>query len=449
MLFNSYLFILLFLPITLLGYFRLATPHRVPFLIVVSLVFYGYWNLEHLLLLTLSIVLNYAFAHYFSERYTKVHLSGIVLFNLIPLLIYKYSTLFIAYESSLVLPLAISFFSFQQIAFQVDLYRKREKLGSFRDYLFFILFFPQLVAGPIVHYHQLIPQIKSTLWGVYHAPYFHMGILLFAIGLFKKVVLADTLAPIADDAFEHTATINNHEAWLGLLAYSFQIYFDFSGYSDMAIGLALLFGIKLPINFDSPYKAKNLVEFWRRWHITLSTFLKDHVYVPLGGNRKGISTQAMALLLTMVLGGIWHGAGWMFLLWGLLHGLFLILVHTLTNVSFFTFSLPKPLGILLTFTTVTLLWVLFRAESLTEALHYYQVLFDFTALSFVFGVEEMLVIAAGFIVWLAPNSLWISHYRAKAPQFYWYHALYAAFLLFVALKALAMAPAQNFVYFNF
>lgn len=427
-----------------MAYFRLPTQHKVSFLIIASLFFYGYWSIEHLLLLLSSILLNYGFAFYLHGRYSKIHLALIIAVNLMPLMVYKYSDFFIAYESSLVLPLAISFFTFQQIAFQVDLYKKREKLGTFKEYLFFILFFPQLVAGPIVHYGQLIPQIKNKLWGVYHAPYFHMGILLFAIGLFKKVVLADNLAIIADDAFNHTETLTNYQAWLGLLAYSFQIYFDFSGYSDMAIGLALLFGIKLPINFDSPYKATNLVNFWRTWHMTLSTFLKDHVYVPLGGNRKGISTQAMALLLTMVVGGVWHGSGWTFLLWGAAHGLILIMVHTLPN-----FSIPKPLAIVFTFSTVSLLWVLFRAENLTEALNYYQVLFDISSMTMSLGFNELLVLFAWLIVWFLPNSLSISQYMAQKPNFRWYHALYASLLLFIALKALATVPVQNFVYFNF
>lgn len=449
MLFNSYSFIFLFLvPVTTL-YLLIKKEFKITFLITASILFYALWSLEHLAILLTSVVVNYSFSLKLQEPIVKKSakkniLITIIAINLLPLLYYKYSNFLNMSDHSLLLPLAISFFTFQQIAFQVDIYQQKEKSHSFKDYLFFILFFPQLIAGPIVHYRELIPQIKAETWGRYNPAYFHMGIMLFSIGLFKKVVLADNLAPIANSAFNHIDTLSNYDAWLGLFAYTFQIYFDFSGYSDMALGLALFFGIKLPFNFNSPYQARNLMEFWRSWHITLSNFLRDHIYIPLGGNRVKAPNQALNLLMTMTIGGIWHGAGWTFFLWGVAHGLLLIISHTFSGIK-----LPKLIAIGSTFMIISLLWVLFRANSLSDAMLYYNVLFTFNPLTLKMDIDELLILISLFTIWSLPNSLSISQYLKPKPIFLWYHSFFVATLFFIAFKTLATTPAQTFVYFNF
>jgi len=488
------------------------------FLIIASIVFYAQWSLEHLALLLGSVFVNYIFAYYvyigkgtrmnsdtmsyetgrinsdtmsYEERSCNKINSGtfsnpfsltvIIVLNLIPLLYYKYSYFLNMVEHSIVLPLAISFFTFQQIAFQVDLYKGKIDINAnsfFREYLFFILFFPQLIAGPIVHYNELIPQIRSGVWRKFKEAYFSTGVVLFSIGLFKKVVLADNLAVIANNSFANvSSSLSSYDAWIGIFAYSFQIYFDFSGYADMAIGLALMFGIKLPINFNSPYKSRNIIEFWRNWHITLSNFLKEHLYIPLGGNRVGLGRASFNIMVTMVIGGVWHGAGWTFLLWGIAHGLLLVGVHLF---SFFVGKVdldkvhkgdrinPFPfmtyvnlsrfmsyMSVMLTFLAVTLLWVLFRADSFEAAVRYYEVLFslgDFTPRKL---PELVLVLVSLFVVWALPNSLEFSGYGTRKDArinfgiFSRFQIFVVALMFFVSLKIMASSPAQTFVYFNF
>ena len=470
------------------------------YLIGVSVVFYGMWSLEHLFILLSSVGLNYGFAVYFSRHskqtvtseqtvtspkqtvfqqkgvrsssyplLLKNYLYVVVGLNLLPLVYYKYSNFLSMSEHSLILPLAISFFTFQQIAFQVDLYRGKIELDGFDKYMFFVLFFPQLVAGPIVHYGDLVGQIgvmgakKATQKGVRSSSYpllgklFSTGVLLFSIGLFKKVVLADSLSIIANNSFGTTA-LSSYDAWLGVFAYSFQIYFDFSGYADMAIGLALLFGFRLPVNFLSPYKSRNIVEFWRSWHITLSNFLRDYIYIPLGGNRVGAFRGVANILITMLIGGIWHGAGWTFVLWGFLHGVFLGVVHF---VGLYHNSRNKEKGVrsssypflsistVITFLVVTLLWVLFRSESLEFALNYYKVLFEFKEFSLNMDFNELLLLVSLIIVWFFPNSKKFAKYFEDKPTLSVYHSLVGAVMFFVSLKMMAMAPAKTFVYFNF
>ncbi len=446
MLFNTYQFIFIFLIPTVIIYLSIPREFKIKFLILVSTIFYSLWSVEHLLILLSSIIINYFLARKLENSILNQRflLFAIISLNLLPLIYYKYSLFLTFSESSPILPLAISFFTFQQIAFQFDIYKKKQQVKSFEEYLFFILFFPQLVAGPIVHYKELIPQTKEKNWGEYQKDYFNMGIILFSIGLFKKVVLADNLAPIANYAFANIETISNYDAWLGIFAYTFQIYFDFSGYSDMAIGLALFFGIKLPINFNSPYKARNIIEFWRNWHITLSNFLRDHIYIPLGGNRVTLPKQAINILITMAIGGIWHGSGWTFIIWGILHGLILIISH-----RFNWFKIPSPIAIFLTFFSVLLLWVIFRADNLSDALSYYTILFNFQAIPINIEFNEILLLSCSIIIFFLPNSLSISQYLKAKPKLHWYHSLFVAILFFIALKTLALAPAQTFVYFNF
>ena len=461
MLFNSYDFIFLFLISVLFGWFVLKGVFKqsssvfIYYLILVSIIFYGQWSLEHLVILLVSITINYIYA--INKKINNLYF--IIILNLLPLIYYKYSGFLSMSEDSLVLPLAISFFTFQQIAFQVDLYKGKIKLEGFDKYLFFVLFFPQLVAGPIVHYNDLVGQFKQHAQkGIRLQPYpllcIQQGILLFSIGLFKKVVLADSLAPYANSAFGDVAGLSFYDAWIGLFAYSFEIYFDFSGYADMAIGLALLFGFRLPINFLSPYKSRNIVEFWRNWHITLSTFLKEHLYIPLGGNRFGMGRSVVNLLVTMTIGGIWHGAGWTFVLWGFMHGVFLGVVHLFSGdqnrqkgVRLKTYPFLS-VSTVFTFMIVTLLWVLFRAESFSDALIYYDALFHISKFDFSLQ-DNYLIIVSFIVVWVLPNSMEFSKYMSNNYRPSSLHALFSAVLFFISLKVMANTPALTFVYFNF
>jgi alginate O-acetyltransferase complex protein AlgI len=444
MLFNSYEFLFIFLPMVLALFWLLEARYRGGFLVLASVVFYGMWSLEYLGLLVGSIGVNYLSAR--KIALSKTHsmrgwwLGGAIVANLLPLFYFKYTLIT---SSSVVLPLAISFYTFQQIAFLVDIYRREIELEGFGKYLFFVLFFPQLIAGPIVHYRGLISQVDSGALGRVGGVVVGSGVMLISIGVFKKVVLADGVMEIANGAFGAISTISSLEAWVGIVAYSLGIYFDFSAYSDMAIGLGLLFGIVLPINFASPYKARNIVEFWRRWHITLSDFLKYYIYIPLGGNRHGRAREMMALVATMGIGGVWHGVGWTFVVWGLAHGLLLGIIHLYRD----RLSLPFWVSVAITSISVTLLWVLFRAGTLQIALEYYGLLFGFGG-----GVSlEMVdyrVLVGLVVVWGMPNSMQIVSYPSfRALR--WYHALWASIMSFVALQMMATAPAMSFVYFNF
>jgi alginate O-acetyltransferase complex protein AlgI len=393
MLFNSYLFICLFLPITLIGFwlFQKLSPSLVSlWLVVASLFFYGWWNSSYLVLLLISISVNYV-AGYTIDRQVgevkKISIAIAVGANLALLGYYKYANFFIANLNSafgqdwtigaVILPLGISFFTFTQIAFLVDVYQGKVKEYNFIRYCLFVTYFPHLIAGPVLHHQEMMPQFKQ-LNTQQHQPEIAGGLVILAIGLAKKVLLADGIVnyvTVIFDAVREHVPLTFAEAWLGALAYTLQLYFDFSGYSDMAIGISLMFGVTLPINFNSPYKAVNIIEFWRRWHITLSNFLRDYLYIPLGGNRQGEFRRYVNLMLTMLLGGFWHGAGWTFIIWGGLHGLYLTLNHSwhglrkswghdLQQVSIW----GRIWSTSLTFIAVTIAWVFFRAENLTGAM---------------------------------------------------------------------------------
>ncbi|MDH5777937.1 MAG: MBOAT family protein, partial [Gammaproteobacteria bacterium] len=344
MLFNSYEFILVFLPAVLWAYYQLgktAIPQlSIALLIGASLFFYAWWNPAYLTLLVASMLINYAFGIALSRKPKRLYLTLGVTINLVALGYYKYSNFFIDnlnviantnfHLEQVILPLAISFFTFQQIAFLVDAYKNEAHEYQFLDYCLFVSFFPQLIAGPIVHHKEMMPQFQSFPAKNINYENLSTGLAIFIIGLAKKVLIADNLAPYANETFAaagNGVSLSFLEAWKGAFAYTFQLYFDFSGYSDMAIGLALMFGIRLPINFNSPYKATNIIEFWRCWHMTLSRFLRDYIYFPLGGNRHGQIRRYTNLLITMLLGGLWHGAAWTFVFWGFLHGIFLAVNH--------------------------------------------------------------------------------------------------------------------------
>lgn len=387
MLFNSYEFIFLFLPITLLGYFVLgARSHKLAaaFLATASFAFYAWWDSPYVALLAGSATFNFVVGRSLAARPKRrgaLLLVGVTV-NLALLGWYKYANFFVdtavlltgadLFLAKIALPLGISFFTFTQIAFLVDAHR-----GAAREYdpihfALFVSFFPHLIAGPILHHKEMMPQFHSRRP---YSPNWHriaLGLTLFSLGLFKKVVIADGIAPFANDTFAAAAAghaIDFFQGWSGALAYTFQIYFDFSGYSDMAIGSALLFGIRLPINFNSPYKATSIIDFWRRWHMTLSRFLRDYLYFSLGGNRKGPTRTYINLMVVMLLGGLWHGAGWTFVVWGGLHGFYLLANHAWRTIGGGGAGWVARLWAWpLTFTAVVVAWVFFRAPDLDAAL---------------------------------------------------------------------------------
>ena len=382
MLFSSIIYIFIFLPFTFFVYFHLHkkrnnTAARV-FLVLASMFFYGWWNPIYLPIIISSMVFNYYLGEFVSSNKPKHRRKLMLTFgisvNLLALAYFKYMDFFIQNlnfisNSSinllhLALPLAISFFTFQQIAFLVDSYKSKVKEYDFLTYALFVSFFPQLIAGPIVHHKEMMPQFASTSNYIKRYRNISLGIFIFCIGLFKKIVIADSFSPIVSHGFDHSSTLTFFESWFTSLSYTMQIYFDFSGYTDMAIGSALIFNIKLPINFNSPYKATNIQEFWQRWHITLSRFLRDYIYIPLGGNRKGNIKTYSNLFLTFLIGGIWHGAGWTFFVWGILHG-FATVIHKAWAVL--GFKLNKYIAWFITFNFINITWVFFRAHSWEDA----------------------------------------------------------------------------------
>ncbi|MGV7206266.1 MBOAT family O-acyltransferase [Oxalobacteraceae bacterium A2-2] len=382
MLFNSFGFLFLYLPVVLAVYFGLARRHPpwgTAWLAAASLYFYGAWDWRYLPLLCASIVLNYACglriaaAHGapVGRRWLRIGLAG----NLLLLAYYKYANFFLDSVNrlagshwqgwSIVLPVGISFFTFTQVAFLVDCRRGSAHEFNFLRYALFVSYFPHLVAGPVLHHKEMMPQFAAPENSRPRADNFAIGSAIFVLGLAKKVLVADQLAPLAAPVFAPGAGPQLIEAWVGMLAYSFQLYYDFSGYSDMATGLSRLFGVRLPQNFNSPYQAANISDFWRRWHMTLSRFLRDYLYVPLGGSRYGGWLRYRNLMLTMLLGGLWHGAAWTFVLWGGLHGLYLAIHHGWQALA--GGSRPRWWGRALTFLAVALAWVPFRAPDLATA----------------------------------------------------------------------------------
>ena len=391
MLFNSYFFLLVFLPVSLVGFHLLARKNwswAITWLIGVSLAFYAWWNPNpaqpwnpfYLTLILASCTVNYWCGRTIHELRSipvrRLLLTASVSANLLLLGYYKYLGLFAKWSQTmsgspaeiphLVLPLAVSFFTFLQITFLVDAYQGKVQDYRFDHYLLFVTFFPHLIAGPIVHHSELMPQFRRKIAQIGWR-HILVGLTLLVLGLFKKVVLADRLATTATPLFELAASgirvLSFGEAWTAGLAYTFQIYFDFSGYSDMAIGISYLFGIRLPLNFNSPYKAGSVVEFWQRWHITLSRFLRDYLYIPLGGNRHGKARRYLNLMATMLLGGLWHGAGITYLLWGVLHGIYLCTNHgwVALRERLGWRAMPRLPAIGLTFFVVLLAWIPFRA----------------------------------------------------------------------------------------
>ena len=443
MLFHSYFFIFLFLPITFISYFiclRFLNQNLAfQVLVIASLIFYAWFNIFLTLVLLSSIVFNFYICRYIIKNKKKIILVFVVFSNLLLLIYFKYSVFLLSQFSiehdlllNIILPIGISFFTFQQIAYCVDCFKGKVSNSNFTHYALFISFFPQLIAGPIVRYEFVVPQYKEKIYSIISKK-FIIGINLFIIGLFKKTFIADSVA-FYTEPFNYVSSggsITFFESWLASIAYTFQIYFDFSGYCDMAIGLGLMFGINLPVNFKSPYKSSNFIEFWRCWHITLSEFLKNHIYIPLGGNKNGKLVQSINIFITMLLGGFWHGANWTFLAWGAMHACIIFINHIwLTirlkhNIS----PLKKFIAVPLTFLMIIFTWVLFRAESINDALHIYQAMLGFNGFAlpshyegtfgflreygiqfpnkevFIYGIDQLFYyIALLVIVWFFPSN---------------------------------------------
>jgi alginate O-acetyltransferase complex protein AlgI len=386
MLFNSPEFLFGFLPVTLgatwLVTYLWGRSAGIYFLIFASTFFYGWWDLRGIAAIVLSVTVSFLCASLMArDKRPWLKLTALwcgIAFNLGALAYFKYKNFFLSafgfHGAPIVLPLAISFYSFQQIAFLVDTYHCRLCNLRFRDYVVSVLFFPHLIAGPLIHYNRIMEQFVNTF--AVSADTISAGFPIFCLGLAKKVALADPLASFVNPLFAQaeTGSLEFFSAWIAALGYTAQLYFDFSGYSDMAIGLGLMFGIVLPLNFNSPYRARSIIDFWRRWHMTLSEFLRTYLYVPLGGSRVGQLRQNVNLFVVMLLGGLWHGAGWTFVFWGGLHGTYLIINHLWRDIV--SPNAPAPVAAfvgafswLLTFTAVVMAWVFFRASTFTAAVN--------------------------------------------------------------------------------
>jgi D-alanyl-lipoteichoic acid acyltransferase DltB (MBOAT superfamily) len=478
MLFNSYPFIFVFLPVALVGYFaagRFGRLAPVIWLALASLVFYSFSNWPFVALLLGSIAFNYFVGWLLISRRLRAGPRFAVLTvgvtgDLLALGIFKYAGFLVAnfnavFSTSIavniLLPVGISFYTFTQIAFLVDAYRGKVAHYALPHYALFVTYFPHLIAGPILHHRDMIPQFESAESKRPNPHLILCGLIIFGIGLFKKTGLADGIQPLVALAFNQAAP-SFDQAWIGALAYTFQLYFDFSGYSDMAIGISLMFGIFLPLNFNSPYKAASIIDFWRRWHMSLSQFLRDYLYIPLGGNRHGSLLRYVNLMITMLLGGLWHGAAWTFVAWGALHGLYLCINHAWIN-----YGPPIPerlarsagvVAFLLTFLAVVVAWVFFRADSLTSALFVLSKMTDPGRI--VFGRTEMvqaaLIAIYAAMAWFAPNTQEIMGYdhknRRVGENFSAWRArpllLYGGAAAF-AFGVLGIQQHSEFIYFRF
>ena len=487
--FNSYPYFV-FLAVAVLGFrlleTRAATGRRV-FLLLASYAFYAWWRADFLILLCGSTLVNYAIGREIEQRRARGHdrhallIAGLV-FNLGLIATFKYDTLFVGTANDLLglglavphffLPLAISFFTFEQISYLVDADAGKTHNYTLLDYALFVAYFPHLIAGPIVRHNDLIPQFRQLRA---RNDDLATGVTLFSLGLAKKSLIADNLAPFADAIFNAAGRgtqLGATDSWLGTLFFAFQIYFDFSAYSDMALGSSVMLGIRLPVNFHSPYKSANIIEFWRRWHISLSAFLRDYLYFPLGGNRKGRGRRYLNLFITMLLGGLWHGANWTFMLWGGLHGFYLAINHAFRHATkgrTAPAALAVPLhiaSVALTFAATTLAWIVFRSPTIAAARRVTGGLFGLghSAIVSFSPLAAGTLLALGVIVWFMPNSMELMwRYRPALPSPYadqpvaaakrlaWQPTPLnaAAYGLVCIVAVLALSNLKPFIYFQF
>ena len=480
MLFNSYIYILFFLPLVTLVYYGIsALENRAGrfsrwWLVAASIFFYGFWDYRYLSLIFCSIAFNYGVGRWLSKgggsKNKALLIFGIVA-NLGLLGHFKYANFFaenfeilLGIElglAAIALPLAISFFTFQQIAFLVDSARGERGECPFVDYCLFVSFFPQLIAGPIVHHSEMMPQFEQA-GGSVDWEKIAKGLFIFGIGLFKKVIIADSLAQWVAPGYAAVESLSLIDSWLVTAAYMFQLYFDFSGYSDMAIGSALIMGIVLPWNFQSPYKARTIQEFWRRWHMTLSRFLRDYLYIPLGGSRRSESRVGFNLFITFLLGGIWHGAGWTFMIWGAMHGLACVVHRCWSRMKF---RMPGIFAWMILMIFINLTWVFFRATDFSSSLSMLKALFGFNGASvpaplagifsheffsgeFMPGLPNKMeclvwVVLGAIIAFLLPSSFELANrYRPN-----WRNLWFTGVL--ISLSILNLNRVSEFLYFQF
>jgi len=462
--------VFVFLPAVLLSYY--LAPRRLKHLVLTafSYLFYGWSNPAFVFIMLFSTTVDYWCGLVIGSdgARTKRHRTALIvsiLTNLGLLGFFKYFNFGIeSYNAlmeafgvnnwqlttlfSVTLPLGISFYTFQSMSYTIDVYRGQAKpIHNFIDFACYVAMFPQLVAGPIVRFREVEDQLR---YREHTFSKFARGVAFFAFGMAKKVILANPCGKIADTCFD-AGSLTMGDAWYGSVAYSFQIYFDFSGYSDMAIGLGLMLGFVFPKNFDSPYISKSITEFWRRWHLSLSLFLRDYLYIPLGGNRKGTSRMYVNIMIVMLLGGLWHGASWNFVIWGAVHGTILAFERTLGKDSIYR-NLPNAIKILLTFLIVNLAWVFFRAPTLASALDYLGALFGLSVStdggSLIAGLiyqpyYVLTMASAGAIVWFAPQTWDFTRVLT------WPKALWCIFILCIALALMTTQAFNPFIYFIF
>jgi len=475
MLFNSYEFIFLFLPLVFIGYFYLNSIKKLTasklFLITASLFFYSWWNINYLPLMLGSILINYIISSKLSNKeFTLLLKKQLFIFGLILnigfLAYFKYMDFFIDNINSifrtdieflhLALPLAISFFTLQQVAFLVDSYQGIAKKSKFLDYILFVTFFPQLIAGPIVHHKSIIPQFESKRNKFMDYKNIYVGLFIFSLGLFKKVFIADTFAIWANNGFDVLPHLTMIQSWMTSLSYSLELYFDFSGYTDMAIGIALLFNIKIPINFNSPFKSKNVIEFWTKWHITLSNFINAYVYTPILRSFKKFTfiNALITSFITMLIIGLWHGASWMFVFYGALHGAGIVINHLWKRHGF---KLHKIIAIFLTFNFINITFIFFRAHDMSDAFKVLGGMFNFSQLGNLNDIfllyphseklDQYIFIVMFFISFIAififRNSMELS--KNLKPTIY----NTSLIVLFFVVSILHLNRVSEFIYFNF
>ena len=488
MLFNSYEFVFVYLPLVLAGYFLISKKSvRASniWLLAASFFFYGWWDIRFVPLLSASIVFNYIMGtRLLCAKNKKPLLAFAVGVNIALLAYFKYSNFFldtinrVAHTEfaflKIALPLGISFWTFTQTAFLVDAYRAKIQKQPFFDYALFVMIFPHLISGPIINHAEMMPQFEDQSRHVVNWDNIARGTMLFALGLFKKVAIADSLAPIAAYAYGHNGTLPMLDAWLGVFAYAFQIYFDFSAYSEMAVGLGKMFNIDFPTNFDSPYKSASTIELWQRWHMTLGRWIRDYLYIPLGGNRKGQARKMLNLFICMTISGLWHGAGWTFVIWGMYEGALLVINHLWRGFAKARgISISKPLSVALTFAFFIAGTVFFRAETMAKGAEMCRSMFNFKQLALfsddsifakipflkncgavtfaswtgrTFSINRALL-AVPFlaaVVFLAPNAMQLANERFKP------NAKWLALALFVSVVSLCFfSRISVFLYFNF
>lgn len=489
MLFNSYIFILFFLPVTLIVYFLLNRTNKYVlsnvWLICMSLWFYAYFNTSYIVIILLSISGNYIVSRILYTEYVNTNkwikrlvLIVGILINVGSIFYFKYFDFFISNVNALfnqtfelknvLLPLGISFFTFQQISYLVDSYRGETKDYGFVEYALFVSFFPQLIAGPIVLHSEVIPQFRNKEQRKFNHDNMAKGLYIFAVGLFKKVLIADTFAKAVNWGFSSYMNISSMDSFLVSLCYTFQLYFDFSGYCDMAVGIGNMFNIKLPNNFNSPYKATSITDFWSRWHMSLTRFLRQYVYIPLGGNRKGKVRTYVNIMIVFLVSGIWHGANWTFIIWGIIHGAANCLNRVFKNTWAKVGNITQWF---LTFMFINFTWIIFRADSISQAKYIIKKILSFDSMYVSSGLYECFKMTE--FTFLEEKFSLFSYLPSRITGFYMWSMLAIAFfvilnfknvseikfkptagraivtVVFVIWAVLSLSGISTFLYFNF